>query len=74
MFEWSIKMAKGCYPANKDRIGQPTSIHLIPVNETRFSDPNRISELHTLVARIVLISSKRGRPSHHSREESCDAA
>lgn len=45
------------------------TVHLIPVNEKRFSDPNRVSELTNIVARIVLTSNKRGRPSTRCEEE-----
>ena len=62
MLSWSIRMS------NK-RKGNEFKVHLIPVNEKRFSDPNRISELHNIIARIVLTSNKRGRPSTRCEEE-----
>lgn len=54
--------------------GTSTIVHLIPVNEMRFSDPDRVSDLQSLVAQMVLSSSKKGRPSKQSKEEVLHAA
>jgi hypothetical protein len=74
MLNWSIKMAKCAYNAVKERLEYSTHVNLIPVNEKRYSDPDRISELELLVARIVMCSNKRGRPSKQSEEDFPHAA
>ena len=53
---------------------QELKVHLIPVTNFYLSEPNRIEDLKVLVAKIVLSSSQRGRPSKSQEGEMPHAA
>lgn len=67
-------MAKQKNTCDTFQVGTSTIVHLIPVNEMRFSDPDRVSDLQALVAQMVLSSSKKGRPTKQSKDEVLHAA
>lgn len=67
-------MAKQSNTCDTTQIETSTIVHLIPVNEMRFSDPDRVSDLQALVAQMVLSCSKKGRPSKQSKDEVPHAA
>ena len=67
-------MAKQSNTCGVIQVETSTIVHLIPVNEMRYSDPDRVSDLQALVAQLVLSSSKKGRPSKQSKDEVLHAA
>jgi len=73
MLNWSMKMAKRITAAVRQFKTLPR-VHLIPIPQSTISDPLRLKEISELVARIVLHSNKRGRPSKQLEEGYQDAA
>jgi len=67
-------MAKRIKAAVIQQIKDLPRVYLIPINTVSSTDPMRLKEISDLVARIILYSNKRGRPSKHQEEGYQDAA
>lgn len=74
MLKWSINMAKRIKSAVIQQSKNLPRVYLIPIFQSASSDPMRLKEISDLVARIILYSNKRGRPSKQQEEDYQDAA
>lgn len=70
---WSLSMAKRLSSRAIKCMDQLPPIQLIPISSVEGTDILRVKEIEDIVAQIVLIGQKRGRPSR-KEEETKDAA
>jgi len=60
---WSTLMANKVTPFGSRKNPELPKIEWFPVGDTAVNEPLRDKEIHDLVAQIVLLGKKRGRPS-----------
>lgn len=63
MIKWSSYMAKVSQVSTRYRLAQLPPVELIPVEEDKIRASERRVEVYDLLARMHLLSKKRGRPS-----------
>jgi hypothetical protein len=66
---WWCNLAKVRRVKANRALGELPRTELIPVIEMMDSNPIRYKEIHDLVAQIVLLGQKRGRPSKQEEED-----
>jgi len=65
---WSSIMAKKTGSISKKSNEQLPKIFIVPTDNASASCPLRIREIQDLVAEIIILGSKRGRPSSRTEE------